>query len=147
MPTFVVPVDFSEKAHKMLNIAINHATQHKAKVVLVHAFEPGIQLGSIYTDGALDPIRDLQAELQMDEAVELTTEWAAPFREAGLEVVPVAKEGRPGHVIVDVAKEYNADIIVIGRAGRGALGEFFFGSTADHVVRHAPMPVLVVPYK
>ncbi len=147
MPTFVVPVDFSEKAHKMLDIAISHATQHKAKIVLVHAFEPGIQLGSIYTDGALDPIRDLQAELQMDEAIELTTNWAQPFREANLDVETVAKEGRPGHVIVDVAKEVKSDMIVIGRAGRGAISEYFFGSTADYVVRHAPCPVLVVPYK
>lgn len=147
MPTFVVPVDFSEKAHKMLDIAIRHATEYSAKVVLVHAFQPGIQLGSIYTDGALDPIRDLQAELQMDEAIELTTKWAAPFREAGLEVEPVAQEGKPGQTIVDIAKSHQADMIVIGRAGRGALGEFFFGSTADHVVRHSPVPVLVVPYK
>jgi nucleotide-binding universal stress UspA family protein len=53
-------------------------------------------------------------------------------------------EGEPGESIVDAAIAERADLIVVGSHGRGAVGRFLIGSVSDHVVRHAPCPVLVV---
>jgi nucleotide-binding universal stress UspA family protein len=53
-------------------------------------------------------------------------------------------EGSPGEAIVDVATSEQVDLVVVGSHGRGAVGRFFIGSVSEHVVRHAPCPVLVV---
>jgi nucleotide-binding universal stress UspA family protein len=53
-------------------------------------------------------------------------------------------EGDPAEAIVDAARSENADMIVVGSHGRGALGRALIGSVSDQVVRHAPCPVVVV---
>jgi nucleotide-binding universal stress UspA family protein len=52
--------------------------------------------------------------------------------------------GSPAHTICEVAREANADVIVLGSHGRTGLGRILIGSVSEHVVRHAPCPVLVV---
>jgi nucleotide-binding universal stress UspA family protein len=46
--------------------------------------------------------------------------------------------------ICDIARELGVDAIVIGSHTRGGIGRLLLGSTSEHVVRHAPCPVLVV---
>ncbi|MCC6236658.1 MAG: universal stress protein [Dehalococcoidia bacterium] len=53
-------------------------------------------------------------------------------------------EGHAGTAIVDAATAEHADIVVMATHGRGGLGRAVLGSVADHVVRHAPCPVLLV---
>jgi nucleotide-binding universal stress UspA family protein len=52
--------------------------------------------------------------------------------------------GAPAFTIVDVAKEGNYDMIVIGTHGRTGLPRVMLGSVAENVVRHAHCPVLTV---
>jgi nucleotide-binding universal stress UspA family protein len=52
--------------------------------------------------------------------------------------------GRPPDAIVSVARERHADLIVMGARGHGPLDSLMFGSTSQHVVRHASAPVLTV---
>jgi nucleotide-binding universal stress UspA family protein len=51
--------------------------------------------------------------------------------------------GEPGPAICRIAGELSAAAIVIGSRGRGGLKRAVLGSVSDHVVRHAPCPVLV----
>jgi nucleotide-binding universal stress UspA family protein len=59
------------------------------------------------------------------------------------EVEIMAIVGKPGQAICDLADELSATAIVIGTSGRGGLRRAVIGSTSDHVVRHAPCPVVV----
>ena len=52
--------------------------------------------------------------------------------------------GRPASAIITFARKKNADLIVMGTSGRRGPAKFFFGSTAEGVLRGAPVPVLVV---
>jgi len=52
--------------------------------------------------------------------------------------------GNPGQQILEVAAQERPDLIVMGVQGRGALDLLMFGSTTNHVVRHATQPVLTV---
>jgi nucleotide-binding universal stress UspA family protein len=54
------------------------------------------------------------------------------------------REGGPRSVILDVAAELKADLIVIGTHGRTGLEHLLIGSVAEHVVRYSPIPVLTV---
>ena len=54
-------------------------------------------------------------------------------------------EGKPARAILRVADEEQADLIVLGVQGRGAVELMVFGSNAHAVIREARCPVLVVP--
>ena len=56
----------------------------------------------------------------------------------------VIREGLPADQIVGAAREANADVLVIGRHSRGAVGRLILGSTAEAVVRWSDCPVLAV---
>lgn len=145
MPTYVVAVDFSKGSRQALDVAAQRAKADKARVVLVHAFHAGFRLAMIYDTGTLDPITQVQQEMKLEEAVEFSTEWAGILRRQGIDVDTVAKEEDAASLILEVANEHRADMIIIGREGHGVIHEFFLGSTADTVVRRAQVPVLVVP--
>jgi nucleotide-binding universal stress UspA family protein len=53
-------------------------------------------------------------------------------------------QGKPYREILRVAREEKIDLIVMGVRGRGAVDILFFGSTVQHVVRHASCPVLTL---
>lgn len=55
----------------------------------------------------------------------------------------MALVGDPGPAICDLADRLPASVVVIGTSGLGRLRRAVMGSTSDHVVRHAPCPVLV----
>ena len=61
-----------------------------------------------------------------------------------LKVETIFTEGDPGHEIVRVAEEINADLIVLGTHGYSGWKRFTIGSVAELVVRHAPCAVLTI---
>jgi nucleotide-binding universal stress UspA family protein len=65
------------------------------------------------------------------QALGVKTEWTQSF-------------GDPGRAICDIARNYEADLIVLGRRGRKGLSEFFLGSVSNYVLHHAPCSVLIV---
>lgn len=60
-----------------------------------------------------------------------------------LDIQPVLIRGRAGSVIVDQAREMQADLIVVGQRGHGRWESMLLGSVSSEVVDHAPCPVLV----
>ncbi|MGI9464424.1 MAG: universal stress protein, partial [Aestuariivirgaceae bacterium] len=61
---------------------------------------------------------------------------------AGVEADVEIRSGRPHHALVSLADEIDADLILIGSHDPG-LQDYFLGSTASSVVRHAKCSVLV----
>ena len=60
------------------------------------------------------------------------------------EPVELAVVGKPYEVVLRLADERRADLIVLGVHGRRTIEPHLFGSTADHLVREAPCPVLAI---
>lgn len=52
--------------------------------------------------------------------------------------------GDPGRIICDMARNWQADLIIVGRRGRVGLSEFFLGSVSNYVLHHAHCSVLTV---
>jgi nucleotide-binding universal stress UspA family protein len=63
---------------------------------------------------------------------------------AGLKVVS-AVAGGPAHVIADIAREENADVIVIGTRGHSQIASLIIGSVTHKLLHMTPCPVLAVP--
>jgi len=74
----------------------------------------------------------------------IAQELVSRGRAAGVHVNFLIWDGDPGESIVDAARSEQVDLVVVGSHGRGSVGRFLIGSVSDHVVRHAPCPVLVV---
>jgi len=64
-----------------------------------------------------------------------------------MQVTHFTDYGSTADGIIHCAKEFGADLIVIGTHNRHGLERLLMGSVAEHVVRHADVPVLVVPFK
>lgn len=61
------------------------------------------------------------------------------------EVVRFTPEGLPQEEIINTSKEWEADLIVIGTHGRTGLISLLMGSVAEYVMKHASIPVMIVP--
>ena len=94
--------------------------------------------GSVYSPGEQE--RDWRAEVAEANA-ELARTAAAL---TGGTVDERIEVGEVARTICDVAREMEVDAIVVGSHIHGGLGRLFLGSVSEHVVRHAPCPVLVV---
>ena len=53
--------------------------------------------------------------------------------------------GEAGQKILEYAQEQDADLVIVGRQGAGAVGKILFGNVTERVVRKAGCPVLVIP--
>jgi nucleotide-binding universal stress UspA family protein len=96
---------------------------------------------------------DIRTALEIDEAMQeraqkLAQKGAGLAREAGFEADGLAVaddvEVPVSETILKVARERDAQAIVLGAHGHGRAFEMILGSTTRDVVRHAPCPVLVV---
>ena len=116
------------------------------EIKVVSAFEDAIPL-------AAEPFA-ISAEYyqKMDDAVHdqanaFISEAAADIRnhfpDKDLKLTTEILRGSPDQQIIEKAKEWNADLIVVGSHGRGFWGRML-GSVSDGVVHHAPCSVLVV---
>lgn len=129
------PTDFSERSQHALHMASALARDYQARLVLLHVVvRPFLAHG----EGIIPPDpTDLYAESQA-----LLNQVTVPI--SGISVERRLEEGDPPDVILHVAKELPADLIVMGSHGRTGLSRVLMGSTAEQVLRRAPCPVLTV---
>ena len=86
-----------------------------------------------------------QEELKRQQAIEARDELARTAAMlTGVPVEQLIEEGDPADTICRVAERLGVGAIVVGSHGRTGLRRLFLGSVSEHVVRHAPCPVLVV---
>ena len=141
----VVGVDGSAQAGVALDWAIRAARQTGAELVAVFVLHvPG--LATPVEPAAMPPLLfDEQWRGEMRTAFE--SEWCAPLREADVPFRTHFEEGRPADVIAEVAEREQADLVVVGRRGRGGVAEFLLGSVSHELTHHCRRPVVLVPHE
>ncbi|MEX1173926.1 MAG: universal stress protein [Chloroflexota bacterium] len=106
----------------------------------IRVVEPVYDLFSmpgVVFDGPIEEV------LGLDEVRRALEGEAAPLARDGLAVSTHVVIGRPATAIMERATEVDADLIVMGSRGRGAIATMVLGSTSAEVAAHAPCPVLV----
>lgn len=131
--TIIVPVDLSQetKGRRILDLAVKLGGD-EARLILVNILEeiPGYVAVELPA-GLMDQSRaDAEAKLKAIAA------------DAGVKAEIVVRVGHPGNQILDLAEETGADLIIVA-SHRPGLQDYFIGSTAGRVVRHANCSVLV----
>jgi nucleotide-binding universal stress UspA family protein len=84
----------------------------------------------------------IEAELRAS-AQKTVAEARGMLSRSGLSVDAVVLRGRPATAIVEKARRMQADLVVVGSRGHGAIESMLLGSVSAEVVDHAPAPVLV----
>ena len=136
--------DFSHKAAEKLCDFVRYPAQTVIRVLSVYqaqipmAAEPFAISGEYFT--ALDKIAESNAKAAAEETVDLLKEM---LPETSVNISTEVDLGRPAELILDAARNWGADLIVVGSHGRGFWGRLTLGSVSDSVVHHAPCSVLV----
>lgn len=137
----LVPIDTSEVAERAIPWAGSLAGD-SAEVVLLEVIPISSAVRSIGGE-VIATAETIQAGYQQMAEAQLAAAVAKWFGE-GAKVSTAVSAGDPGDRILAVAEKQGADLIVMSSHGRGALGRFISGSVADRVVRHAPIPAMIV---
>lgn len=149
MKTLLVPLDFSDSTTSVLARAVEIAREFSAKLVLLHVVEPVasyVPVGATMdVIAAVPPVIDEKENLA--NVAHRIAALAEPIRSTGLEVDEEVVVGLAVDDIVDQAKVSNADYIVLGSHGHGALYHLFGGSVVTGVLKRSPCPVIVIPAK
>lgn len=140
--TILVPLDRSPFAEAALPSARWIASRTGARLHLFLAHQPVPVLVGVAEALASAPAPDLEA---VKRERRYLADAAILLEQAhGKSVRTNVGEGPAGTEIVEEVARIGADLIVMATHGRGALGRFWLGSVADHVVRHVSVPILLV---
>jgi nucleotide-binding universal stress UspA family protein len=134
----LIAVDSSPVAAHAAAVGIELARSLGGEVAFIHVVDPAQN----WAPESGVPTADL-----VDRAVQEGKRLLAGFRpRATLQASPLEfiQVGKPVSEIVQAAKDWPADMIVLGSHGRGGIRRLLLGSVAEGVMRHAPCPVLVV---
>ena len=139
----LVPVDGSPTATAGLHEAIKLAKDQGSRMRLVHVVNELVVMSPDASGanlGSLIEVLRADGESLLDAA-------EAAARAAGVEVEAVLVEemgGQAGAAILHQAREWAADLIACGTHGRRGIRRLVLGSDAEYIVRHTPVPVLLV---
>lgn len=131
--TIVVGTDGSESATRAVARAMDLAARNGAELIVVTA-HPDANVGyglSGETYPAIDRAKEILAEIEGKHA-------------ADVNVRTLLREGDPAGVLLDVADETGADLIVVGNRGMAGARRFLVGSVPNRVSHHARCDVLIV---
>ena len=134
--------DFSENADFAFDYALDAAVRRPGSTLhLLHVIpEPEAQFWKTYVYEVDDV--DVKARHDIDQRI--TEAYLSRVPEsANIEVA--VRIGKESDVILQYAEETQADLIVIGRHGRSALGKVLFGNVTEKISRKAECAVLIVP--
>jgi len=139
MKSIIVPIDFSEQSEVALKVAATLAKKNDSELVVMHMLElaTGIMSNTEYIP-----------QVHIVHLMKVTEQRFEKFLDKSylkdVNVTPVIKHYKVFTEIDDVAREHEANLIVMGSHGTDGLQELFIGSNTERVVRDSEIPVLVV---
>jgi nucleotide-binding universal stress UspA family protein len=139
--TIVAGVDLSVPSEQAVDRAAAIAQLNGATLVLVNAQADDAPIENVDNE-VLKQLGEVSAAVRVEEARRLT-EKREQLAARGVKVELEAKAGPPGEVISEIARERDAQLIVVGTHGHTGIHRFLLGSVATAVLRHAPCDVLV----
>ena len=146
MRTILAPIDFSDVTEEVLQEAMDMARAFAGRVTLLHVIPPYGYPIEFYADAGFVPPLSKTDTLQEEiKQCRLRMEkLAQPFGTKDIEIEIRVEEGEPVLATLDVARGIDADTIIMGSHGHGALYHLLLGGVAERVLHRAECPVLIV---
>lgn len=137
----VVGTDGSSTADRALDVAGGLALLMGASLYAVAAYKPARAAAVVAGGSGAQP---WFGEEERSDARSILDQAAERFSRASLEVATISRLGDPADVLLAVAEELDADLIVIGNRGLTGVRRYLLGGVADRVAHHAPCSVHIV---
>jgi nucleotide-binding universal stress UspA family protein len=151
----LVAVDNSEIGKQVFEEALSLAKTNGACLMILNVLDPfderypnalALQTNSIYPTFHAEAMNYYMGhwdELKQ-EGIEFLRLLCKEASARGVTAEFTQNFGEPGRTICEIAKSWQADLIMVGRRGRIGLSEFFLGSVSNYVLHHAHCSVLTV---
>lgn len=137
LKTIVVATDLHGQSEAALEYARKIAVNYGARIVLAHGADP---LEYAAVDSLPGQVRNALPE----EARAALEKLAGDLLCEGIHSHTEVRQGAVAQMLLDVARQYEAGLIVMGTKGMQGAGPIVVGSIAEQLVRRAPCPVLAV---
>jgi nucleotide-binding universal stress UspA family protein len=138
----VVGLDGSQHAADAVQWAVRMAKAMGSEVIAVFVVTPPVYFDTGY--GMPNFPVQYDKEWRQEMKKELDESWCKPLAEAGVTYRTVMDDGRAASVLINVAEAEDADLVLVGRRGRGGVAELLLGSVSHELVLHCKRPVLVI---
>jgi nucleotide-binding universal stress UspA family protein len=146
--TIMVAVDFSEYSARVVDYAGRLAEDLTAELIFVNVINQRdinmIKQVTMYTDKI--SVKSYVDGLKQDR----TEEMQKLMKEKNCTRIPnrfIIKTGTPFEELIRAAEQEKADMVVMGTKGRGNIAGILFGSQAEKMFRHCPVPLLSIREK
>jgi nucleotide-binding universal stress UspA family protein len=136
MKNILVPVDGSAFSEKIARKGYELAKAVNGEIALLHVVDPELAMAPEGYAG-----EDLISQFKKEAEGNL---YILRNKLGDENILLITEVGHPAKVILQVAREWKADMIVIGTHGRTGLSHLLMGSVAEHVIRHTNIPILVI---
>ncbi len=136
----LVPVDFSDTSVAAMKAAIELALELNAELQVIHVCQ---MHASDLLEGSMGDASAIESQA-ISEAEKKLEGFIKEYLSNGISISTTISTGDPHDVINQMAKEINADMIVMGTHGRTGLSHMVMGSVAENVLRHAEVPVMSI---
>ena len=145
--TIIMPVDDSSHCERAFNWYIKRAHRAEDRLILVHVIAPKFisPPGGAVVDHAV-----VDTSKHMNEGVEAGKKILEKYvqrckKEKFSYEVTLRADSNVGSLLISLANEYFANLIVIASQGTSKARRTFLGSVSQYVIHHSGVPVLVIP--
>lgn len=155
--TILYASDIEEGSRPAFRAAVSMAGHYDASITFLHVIEPLSAtarniLKTMMNDADLNEMHDSSVENLKNKLlarIQRFCETELDANEAMKEgqIIPRVEEGVADRKILKVANEIGADLIVMGTRTHSSVGQFLLGSTANRIMHHTQIPVLIIPLK
>jgi nucleotide-binding universal stress UspA family protein len=137
LKTIVVATDLCGRSEAALEYARKLAAAYGARIVLAYGLDP-------LDYAAVESVPGQVLKGLTEQARAALGEMASALLREGIHSHSEIRQGAVAQMLVDVARQYRAGLIVIGTEGKQGAGPVIVGSVAEQLVRLAPCPVMAV---
>lgn len=138
--------DFSENSDCAFDYAFGVAKRDEGELYILHVIPdiPNQYYSSLYANK--ENFNKIKAMIKDDLNKKFNDQYLSQIKDKK-KVHIVTKSGREDEEILKFARKEKVDIILLGTHGRTGISHVLFGSVAEKVIRHSPIPVFVIPCK
>ena len=148
MNRVAVAIDFTDSSKQVLDKAIELTKALNGNLALVHVIEDTGMMSIDY--GPVEGLNNINIEESMllaEAMLKSSKEQMAKLKSSitGINVETEVLQGNIKDTIIEFAKEWNADIIVVGAHSHTGFFHFLEGETSVKILHNTQIPVLVIP--
>lgn len=137
MKTIVVATDLDGRSEAALEYARKLAGAYQARIILAHGLDP-------LEYAAVESVPGRILRRMPEKARAVLDEMAEGLSREGIHIHSEVRQGAVVDMLLDVARQYKAGLIVVGTRGRQGAGPVAVGTIVEQLVRRSECPVLAV---